>query len=83
MLEPPPGDDRTSLSDVLDGAVTKKVMSADGVEREHVDDAADEEASRQQVRALLSLPRCNLGLMTKRPIELPRAAPRPVRHVAR
>jgi len=46
VLEPPP-DDRASLSDVLDGAVTGRVMKADGVDREQVEQLMRETKERR------------------------------------
>ena len=43
----PPRDDRASLSDVLDGAVTDQVMKAYGVDREHVEQLMRETKERR------------------------------------
>jgi hypothetical protein len=46
VLEPP-RDDRASLSDVLDGAVTGQVMKANGVDRKHVEQLMQETKERR------------------------------------
>ena len=50
VLEPPP-DDRASLSDVLDGAVTGQVMNAYGVEREQVEQLMRQTKKRREAKS--------------------------------